>query len=393
MLTSALAALLLAAAGASQPARSPEDGPDARVRVREGFELTVAARLDGPARFMAVADDGTLYVTSPALGVVFSLRDTNADGRYERVRRFVENHPTVHGIAIRDGWVWFAQTGAIHKARDRDDDGVADETSAVIPEGQLPSGGGHWWRSLLVHGGRVYTSIGDPSNATDQTETDREKIWSFDLDGGGKTLFASGIRNTEKLVVRPGTEEIWGMDHGSDNFGRSLGESRGRQPVTDLNPPDEMNHYVEGGFYGHPFITGTGVPRYEYAQRDDIIELAERTVSPAWKTGAHWAPNAMCFYAAPEDAAHALPARFEGDAFVAYHGSWNRTQKAGYQVARVLFDAGRPYGELPIVEFLTESGEVLGRPVDVAVDTDGSVLISEDWRNTIYRLRWAGEKD
>ncbi|MEZ6319425.1 MAG: PQQ-dependent sugar dehydrogenase [Phycisphaerales bacterium] len=293
----ALVASVSCLAGAGRPA---PDVPDARIRVREGFELSVVARLDGPARLMAVAPDGTLYVTSPGIGVVFSLQDRDRDGSREYVRRFVENRPTVHGITFHDGWVWVTQTGAIFKARDDDHDGVADRTETVIAEGSLPHDGGHWWRSIGIHGGRLYTSIGDPANASDQTDTEREKIWSFDLGGRDKQLFCSGIRNTEKLVFRPGTDELWGMDHGSDSFGRSLGESRGHQPVTDLNPPDEMNHYVQGGSYGHPFIVGTGVPRYEYADRKDIIELAEKTISPEWKTGAHWAPNAMCFYDPPK---------------------------------------------------------------------------------------------
>lgn len=392
------AAAVLAAATAFAPAQDapgaaqagdPRGVPEG-VWVRDGFELTLAAQLPGPARFMALGDTGSLYVSDPNRGVVRALHDDNADGVYDRQTAFLTDRPRVHGLAWHDGWLWFTQTGSISRARDADADGVADDTRAVLPEGSIPSGGGHWWRSICIHDGRLYTSIGDSGNITDESDTERQKIWSFDLEGRDKRLFASGLRNTEKLVVRPGTDELWGMDHGSDNFGRRAGESAGRQPITDLNPPDEMNRYEPGGFYGHPFITGHKLPRYEFLDHPDLIDLAERTIAPQWATGSHWAPNAMCFYDPPAGATAAFPPEYAGDAFVAYHGSWNRTAPAGYQVTRVLFEEGRPYGELPMVKFLSPSGEVLGRPVDVAVDADGSLLISEDGRNRVYRLRWVG---
>ncbi len=136
---------------------------------------------------------------------------------------------------------------------------------------------------------------------------------------------------------------------------------------------------------GHPFIVGSKIPRYEYMTRPDIVALAAKTIPPSWPTGAHWAPNAMTFYTGRQ-----FPGEYLGDAFVAYHGSWNREQKAGYCVTRVLFDGGLPYGELVYVSFLTDDGEVLGRPVDVVVAPDGSLLISDDQGNRIYRLSYRG---
>ncbi len=359
---------------------------DPQVWVREGLRLSVAVADIEKARFMAFGPDGALFVSLPDAGQIKACRDENNDGFYERATTFVKGHPTVHGLFWYEGWLWFTESGAIFKARDTTGDGVADDQQPVIPEGQLPKGG-HYWRSILIHKGRLYTSIGDSGNITDESATDRQRIWTYSLDGKDKKLFISGIRNTEKLVVRPGTDEIWGMDHGSDWFGREIERENNPhgQPITDLNPPDEMNHYIEGGFYGHPFLVGTRVPRYEYMRRPDIVELAAKTIPPAWATGAHWAPNAMTFYTGNQ-----FPAQRSDDAFVAYHGSWNRQKKAGYCVTRVLFDQGRPYGELIYVNFLTSDGKVLGRPVDVVVAPDGSLLISDDERGRIYRLSYTG---
>ena len=258
--------------------------------------------------------------------------------------------------------------------------------SIVIPAGQLPFGGEHWWRPVLVHKDRLYTAIGCSGNIDDETDTERLKIWSYALDGTDKKYFCGGLRNTEKLLIQPGTDNIWGMDHGSDNFGEVMekNDPKGRKPVTDWNPACEMNHYMQNAFYGHPYVTGNHLPRYEYMNRSDIIDWTAKTIPPAWSTGAHYAPNGMVFYDANQ-----FP-NAKGNAFVAYHGSWNRSVKGGYSVTQVLFENGRPYGEQVYVKF-TNGDDIFGRPSDVEVAPDGSLLITDDWGNKIYRLTYVGK--
>lgn len=385
-------ATIVAALCAAAPARADDAAATvARFTVRAGYSVSVAVADLPDARFLAFDDAGTLFVSRPTMGDIVALRDEDGDGLYEKRTTFIRNRITVHGLCFAHGWLWFTQTGSISKARDTDGDGVADETLAVVRDGALPSGGSHWWRSILVTDDAIYTSIGDSGNITDQTESERQKIWRFDLDGGSKRLFISGIRNTEKLRLRPGTDEVWGCDHGSDWFGQRLGDRQGRQPITDYNPPDELNHYVEGGFYGHPFITGNRVPRYEYSQRPDIVDLADRTTPPEWCFGAHWATNGWTFIdPALVGKPGGMPKDHAGDVFVGCHGSWNRTKKAGYQVARVLFDKGHPYGLLTIVSTLGPDDAVIARPVDCVQASDGSVLFSCDAPGAVYRIRWTG---
>jgi glucose/arabinose dehydrogenase len=375
--------------GAAVYAQSVGPGVPA-LTVREGYRVTLAVDDLPQARFLEVDERGTLYVSRPNEGEIVSFRDADGDGVFETRAVFVSDRKTAHGMYYTDGWLWFTQTDSIHRARDTDGDGTADEVETVIAPGTLPHGGGHWWRSILVTGDAIYTSIGDSGNITDEHESERQKIWRFGRDGGGKTLFASGLRNTEKLRLRPGTSEIWGVDHGSDWYGRELGERRDLQPVTNRQPPDEFNHYVEGGFYGHPFIVGDTLPRLEFHGHPEILELAARTTPPKWSFGAHWAANAFTFLTRDH-----FPADHKGDAFVACRGSWNSSVRVGYRIQRVLFDklTGEPYGSLRIVSTLSpDGGEVLARPVDCCEAPDGSVLWSCDFSGRVYRITYVGEK-
>jgi glucose/arabinose dehydrogenase len=358
--------------------------------VRAGYRVTVAATLPD-ARFLEFGADGVLYVSRPDRGDIIALRDKDGDGVFEERADFITGKTTVHGMCFHDGWLWFATSGSIHKARDTNGDMVADETVDVIPTGKLPRKGTHWWRSLLVTGDAIYTSIGDSENISDQTDTERQKIWKFSLDGAGKTLFVSGIRNTEKLRVRPGTTELWGFDHGSDFFGGAIG--KGSVGATDLNPPDELNKYEQDGFYGHPFVVGNRVPRPEYMSREDIAALCDRTTPPAMAMGAHWAINGFTFLdPALNDKTKAFPADHGGDIFFAAHGSWNSSKRVGYCIGRVLFDHGKPYGVLPIVSTLEEEHQVVwARPVDCAQAPDGSIYFSSDQPGRVYRLTYVGK--
>ncbi len=376
---------MLVLSATATAAERGELGPDVPpFTVRPGYRVTLVSPPKlREARFLEFDDKGTLYVSQPYLGCIVALRDKDGDGAYETSATFVSDKDTAHGMCFHDGWLWFTQSGAVHRARDKDGDGVADDVVNVIPDGKLPSGSSHWWRSLLVTDDAIYTSIGDSRNVSDETTTERQKVWRFDLTGRNRKLFSAGIRNTEKLRLRPATAELWGCDHGSDDFGKKYGEFERNQPITDLNPPDEFNRYIEGNFYGHPFITGTKLPRPEYAAREDILALAAKTTPPQWAFGAHWATNGWTFLTKDYFPGH------QGDAFVACHGSWNSSNKVGYRIERVMFDpwTGKPCGAQMIVSTLSANGNtVLARPVDCVEAPDGSVLFSCDFTRRIYRI-------
>jgi glucose/arabinose dehydrogenase len=364
-------------------------------KVRPGYRVTRAAAANflPEARFIQFSADGkTLYISDRENGVIYALTDPDANGVYQKKTSFVTNKRSVQGMDVHDGWLYFSMAGdgSVSRAKDNDGDGKAETVEVVLPPNSLPRGGGHPFEGLLVTDTDIYVTSSDPTNMTEELDSDRKKIYVFDQASKSRKVFVSGIRNTEKLRFRPGTTEIWGFDHGSDQFGASYGETGGggrvrgqvsRMPFTDLNPPEELNHYVQDGFYGHPFIMGNGVPRPEFAKRPDIVELGVKTTQPKWLVHAHWAVLGFTFIEKDYFPDH------KGDLFFASHGSWNSSTPVGAVVQRILFDevTGLPYGSMTIVDCQGPERR-FARPVDLAEAPDGTLIFSSDEPAGLFRI-------
>jgi glucose/arabinose dehydrogenase len=402
------------------------------VVMRPGYRVALAARDLPGIRHVETDRANRVFVSRPyappaegerrsTRGEILTLRDRDGDGLFEWRETFVSGPVTLHGLFwVADeskpgmpalpgaGWLWYATSGGVWKARDADGDGKAEETVEILKEGSLPSGGANWWRSLLVAnvGGtpRLLTGVGDTANITLEPETERQSIWSFALDGSDKRLFASGFRSTEKLLTRPGTAEVWGVDQGSDWFGRGLGEKPAEgvtgQPFTEMFPPDEVNRIIEGGFYGHPFLAGDRVPRPEFMARRDLAEWAAKTITPEAALPAHAGASGFCFLdpgiqARVAARPAALPremTRSGTDMIVACHGSWSTPRPAGYSLERILFDpvTDKPVGRVTILQGTKSAADgkwtPLVRPVDVTHAADGSLIFSCDMNGMLFRV-------
>ncbi len=363
--------------------------------MRPGYELSVVLDQINKPRFLAFVSNGILFVSSIAEGTIYECADIDGDGYYESAVPFItgkDPKTRLQGVQYYKGWLYFAQLNSISRARDVDHDGIADEEELIIGPDKLPTGKatGHRWRALLIHKDRIYTHVGDQTNATDEPidASERKKIWSFAMDGSDKREFASGIRNSEKLAIRPGTDEIWGVDHDVDMMGWKMeGENHAveGQPITDHNPPAELNHYEEGKFYGHPWIVGMNMPNLMFIDHPKLMDYARMATVPDWIMAAHSSANSLTFYTGKT-----IPNGY-GDAFVAQKGGWNATKKTGYCLSRILFENGNPYGEQKMVDFLASESEILGRPVDCVETVDGSILFSDDTGNMVYRLKYVGK--
>jgi glucose/arabinose dehydrogenase len=337
-----------------------------RLNAPAGVNVTEFAKVPG-ARAMAIGPDGSVYVSLPRRNEIVRLADANNDGVAETQEVAVTGLNRPHGMAFHDGWFYIANTNGVVRVR-LGADGKAQGTPQTLNE--YSSDGGHWTRSIVFgRDGAMYVSIGSTCNICEEQTPDRAAVMRYDANGGNGRLFASGLRNAVGMALHPVTGEIWVSQHERDNL---------RPNHQDL-PPEEINILREGAHYGWPYCHSDRVPNPEF---NDPARCAS-TVPPALPMQAHSAPLGMTFL----DRATLLPAAFRGDALVAFHGSWNRDEPTGAKVVRIRVRDGRPAGyEDFITGWQDASGRRWGRPVDVVVHRDGSVLISDDQAGAIYRV-------
>jgi glucose/arabinose dehydrogenase len=370
----ALAALLSAGCSTSAPppearaAHLTDSTFDGRLLVPAGFSVREFARVDG-VRMLALGPDSAVYASRPRAGEVVRLVDDDRDGVAERQEVVVEGLDLPHGLAFHGGWLYIANTGAIVRVRL---DPAAGMVAAAPPERLATYSGkdGHWTRTVLFGAdSAMYISIGSSCNVCEEQAPERATVMRYAPDGTQGRIYARGLRNAIGMAVHPGTGAIWVTQHERDNL----------EPDHQDLPHEEINILQDGGDYGWPYCHGDRIPNPEY----DDQTRCNSTLPPALTMQAHSAPMGMTFL----DRATAFPAEYRGDALVAYHGSWNRDVPTGAKVVRLRIADGKPTAvEDFIVGWQGSNGRRWGRPVDVLVHADGSVLVSDDQGGMIYRV-------
>jgi glucose/arabinose dehydrogenase len=338
-----------------------------QLTVPSGLAATYFAQdLDG-VRFMAVAPDGAVYASQPGRGRVVRLADANHDGRADAVVAAVTGLAQPHGLAFHKGALYVAATDGVVRVPLGAD---GRSSGAPVYVNHYEGGGGHWTRTIVFGAdSAMYVAVGSTCNLCVEQNPDRAAVLRFNEDGTGKRVFASGLRNAVGLAVEPTTGQLWASQNERDNL----------EPNHQDLPPEELNILVDGGNYGWPYCYGDGVPNPEF----NNAARCAATIAPALKLQAHSAPLGMAFM----KGATLLPAEYRGDLLVAYHGSWNRDTPTGAKVVRVRVSGGRPASAEDFVTgWQRGDGSRWGRPVDVVVAADGSVLISDDAAGAIYRL-------
>jgi len=341
----------------------PFDKPKS-LMVPPGFEVTLFASGLGRPRMMAFGPKGNLHVSVPMEDRVIVLPDRDGDGFADEKVVFAEGLARPHGLAFRDGELLVVESGRLLALRDRDGDLRAD--SKRVLSADIPIGGGHWTRSVvLAPGGEIFVSAGSTCNVCVEEDFRRAAVLWFTSDGGSAKLFASGLRNTVGLAVHPDTGELWGVDNGRDWLGDEL-------------PPEELNRIVSKGDYGWPYCYGHRVPDPDLGSRG----RCRSTIAPEVEFQAHSAPLGIAFGFGLD-----FPSPYRRVLYIAYHGSWNRTKPTGYKLVGVPFKDGEPAG--PPFDFVTGwlSGvEFWGRPVAPAVGPDGALYLSDDFAGAVYRI-------
>jgi glucose/arabinose dehydrogenase len=345
-----------------------------RLRVPPGFRVGVFADGLGNARMMAVAKDGGVYLTRPEQNDVLLLRDRDGDGRADERHTVASGLELVHGIALRDGLVYLADVKHIYAADVLADGALA--TPRVVVNG-LPDGGQHPRRTIgFGPDGRLYVSIGSTCNVCREPNEEHAAMLRLNRDGSGRGIFARGRRNMIGFAWHPRSGELWGMDHGSDWRGNDL-------------PLEELNQITGGADYGWPYCYGDRQPDPYFSQDPPGTTkqaYCKTTEPPVLTYQAHAAPIALAFYANGT-----FPPEYDGDAFVAMRGSWNRSPASGYEVVRIDFEGARPARITPFLTgFLLDGGKALfGRPAGIAVAGDGALLVSDDANGALYRVTYA----
>ncbi len=318
--------------------------------------------------FMKKAGAGT-----PSADRITILRDQDGDGQAEVKQAFLENLTSPFGMALVDNHLYVANTDGVVRYPYKQGDLHIDAPGEKVTD--LPAGplNHHWTKNIIasLDGKRLYATVGSNSNAGENgldQEEGRAAIWEIDLPSGEKRLFASGLRNPNGMDWRRESGALWTVVNERDEIGNDL-------------VPDYLTSVKNGGFYGWPYsYYGNIVDARVKPQRPDLVEKA---IKPDYALGAHTASLGLVFYQGT-----LLPKRYLGGAFIGMHGSWNRNPPSGYKVAFVPFKDGKPNGmpEDVLTGFLNDKGEAQGRPVGVAVDSRGALLVADDVGNAIWRV-------
>ena len=369
--------LALAKTAGIKPAVKNEESLS-NIKLPEGFKISLfATGLGGssisrpgtnPGPRMMLLNGDTLFVTLPAQGKVIALKDDNGDWRADEAFTFIEGLAKPHGIDFYNGWFYIAGESTVIRVRDEDGNLAADKDSTEVLIGDLPTGG-HSTRTVKVHNGSMYVSIGSSCNVCNEEDERRAAIIRCSLTGKNCTVFAEGMRNAVGFIFSG--DAIYATENGRDLLGGDA-------------PPDEINMVEESGNYGWPTCYGKNIHDTDFDKntyiRNPCMEPFE--AESLVDLQAHSAPLGLARYESST-----FPEPYRGDIFVAFHGSWNRAQPTGYKIVNVDIATGK------VSDFATgwlqQSGNVLGRPVDIIVAADGSLLVSDDNAGSIYRISYS----
>ncbi len=351
-------------------------------KVPDGFVVEeFVSDLKNP-RVIVTAPNGDLLVSESKADRIRLIRDADNDGKPEINEVFADGLKQPFGIAFHPPGpepthIYIANTDSVarfpYKAGQTKAEGKPERLFELSSGGQL-AGGGHWTRDIVFSkdGSKLFTSIGSKSNVgDDKAEDNRARIFISTPEGKDLQPFATGIRNPVGLAIHPETGELWTSVNERDELGDDL-------------VPDYVTKVKEGGFYGWPWYYMGGIQDPRHAGKHP--ELKDKVITPDVILQSHSASLDMTFYDGEQ-----FPAEFRNDAFAALHGSWNRARRTGYKVVQIPIENGKATGEYVdfMTGFVTPEGDVWGRPVGLTVGKDGSLFVTDDGGNRVWRVRYA----
>ena len=361
----AVIAALLMACGSDA---SETDKKLAQITLPPGFAISVYAEGVENARQLTRGDRGTVFAGSRNAGKVHALVDSDGDQVADRVYLIDQGLNMPSGLEFRNGSLY---VGAVDRILRYDDiESLLDQPpKPELVSAAFPDKTHHGWKYLRFGpDNHLYVPVGAPCNICD--EPGFAQIRRINADGSGDEVHASGIRNSVGLAFHPDTGDLWFTDNGRDMLGEDI-------------PSDELNHVTQAGqHFGYPYCHQGDLPDPEFGVGKSCADYT----APAVRLGAHVAALGLTFYTGSM-----FPADYKGQLFIARHGSWNRSEKVGYDIALVRFDAtGNPVGVEVFASGWLQGQQAWGRPNDVLQLADGSLLVSDDQANAVYRIAFVG---
>ena len=345
------------------------DLPLDKIKLPSGFSIEIFSDNVPNARSMILSDEGTLFVgTRDGSGKVYAILDNNGDYSADTVITIDNNLNMPNGVALKDGDLYVAEVNRILRY-DNIEQSLTNPQEPVIVYDNYPSDDHHGWKFIRFGpDGRLYIPVGAPCNVCDEDNEIYASITSLNPDGSDMQIYAHGVRNSVGFDWHPVTGDLWFTDNGRDWMG-------------DNNPPDELNLVSESGqHFGFPYCHGGEILDAVFGSGHDCANY----VPPERKLGPHVAALGMRFYSG-----EMFPKNYLHQIFIAEHGSWNRSVPLGYRVMLVELDGNEVIGYKIFAEGWLQGDEKWGRPVDIAVMSDGSLLISDDLAGVIYRVSYA----
>ena len=341
--------------------------PLSKIKLPAGFKIDIFAEVDN-ARSMAISPSGIVYVGNRNSDKVYAIKDTDGDNKADKKWVIASGLNMPNGVAFRDGDLYVAEVSRVIKFAGIENKLDKPGAPAIVND-QFPTETHHGWKYIAFGpDGKLYVPVGAPCNICESEDEIFASITRMNADGTGREVFAHGVRNTVGFTWHPVTQQLWFTDNGRDMLG-------------DDTPNCELNVAAKSGMhFGYPYCHEGSIQDPEFKKRG-----CSEFVPPVQKMGPHVAPLGLKFYTGAM-----FPEVYKNQLFVARHGSWNRTSKIGYDVALVKLDGNVSKGlESFINGWLDESTQkAWGRPVDVLQLNDGSLLISDDQANVIYRVSY-----
>jgi glucose/arabinose dehydrogenase len=357
-------------AGTSQPAITNYAAtlPLEKIKMPAGFTIQVYAEVPD-ARSMALSPSGVLYVGNRDGKEVYAVKDTDGDNKADKRWVVATGLNMPNGVAFRDGTLYIAEVSRITKI-DKIESKLDNPGKPVVVNDTYPTEGHHGWKYIAFGpDGKLYVPVGAPCNICESKDPIYASITRMNIDGSGREIFASGIRNTVGFTWHPQTKELWFTDNGRDMLG-------------DETPNCELNVAPKSGIhFGYPYCHEGSIKDPEFGDKRPCSDF----VAPVQKMGPHVAPLGLKFYTGSM-----FPATYKNQLFIARHGSWNRKQKIGYDISLVKLNGNKSAGHEAFASgWLDEKAQKSwGRPVDVLVAPDGALFVSDDQAGVIYRITY-----